>query len=153
MKLNTKNLNIEIQLLDSELYGEEGPEYATKGSIGVDLKLIKDIVLLPNSTQLVGTGLALNIVDKSVGAFVYPRSGLGHKQGVVLGNLTGVIDSDYQGEIMLSLWNRSEEVRYLSRGDRVAQLVFVPILKPKLEIVSWFEVSDRGAQGFGSTGS
>lgn len=145
-------MKVEIQLLDISLYDGEVPKYATSGSVGLDLKINKDIILLADCTQLVPTGLSINIADENVGAFIFPRSGLGHKLGVVLGNLTGVIDSDYQGEIMLSLWNRSEDVRYLSRGDRVAQLVFMPVVKPTLELVGYYAESSRGKGGFGSTG-
>ena len=106
-------MNVEIKLAEGVIC----PAYATDGSIGLDLSVQQDVILLANSTQLIGSGVSLNIKDNNVGAFVYPRSGLGHKLGVVLGNLTGVIDSDFNGEIMLSLWNRSENVAYLNKGN------------------------------------
>lgn len=158
-------MNIEIKILDTEFY-KEGvainglplnslglPKYATQGSAAMDLVATKDINLLPNSTALVGTGLAMWIRDPDVCAFVLPRSGLGHKDGLVLGNLVGLIDSDYQGELMLSLWNRSEYNREYTAGARIAQVVFLPIVKPKINIVSDFSNNtQRAIGGFGSTG-
>ncbi len=159
-------MEVQIKILNKEFYkqgfqstGNEDlipywdnmPDYATEGSAAIDLILTRDIILLPNCTVLQGTGLAIHIKDPNVAAFLLPRSGLGHKEGLVLGNLTGLLDADYQGELKISLWNRSEVVRYYSKGDRIAQLIFIPIVRPKFKVVEEFtDLNNRG--GFGSTG-
>jgi dUTP pyrophosphatase len=147
-------MDIEIKILDVEFYKTQPlPAHATQGSAAVDLVTTRDLIILPNTTQLVGTGLAIHIKDPNICALILPRSGLGHKEGLVLGNLTGLIDSDYTGEIKLSMWNRSEEVRYYSAGDRVAQLMFAPVIRPTFVVVQDFNSSTlRGENGFGSSG-
>lgn len=145
---------IDIKILDKELYREVGlPKYATGGSAALDLVITREIILLPNSSVLHGVGLAIHIKDPNIAGFILPRSGLGHKEGLVLGNLTGLIDSDYTGELKLSLWNRSEEVHCYNKGDRVAQLVFMPIVRPTFNVVEEFSTSTvRGEGGFGHSG-
>lgn len=130
------------------------PAKATEGSAGVDLRAntSEPFELKPGETKLVETGLAIHLDDVRVAAMILPRSGLGHKHGVVLGNLTGLIDSDYQGELMVSLWNRSTEPFTVNPGDRIAQMVIVPVMHPEFEIVDSFESTKRGAGGFNSTG-
>tara|TARA_B100001063_G_scaffold131985_1_gene123347 strand:+ start:4538 stop:4951 length:414 start_codon:yes stop_codon:yes gene_type:complete len=130
------------------------PSYATSGSAGLDLRaaIHKNIELNANKTILIPTGLSIFIEDKNYAATLLPRSGLGHKKGIVLGNLVGLIDSDYQGELMISCWNRSNENYTIEPLDRIAQLVFIKIEHPKLEIVDEFESSERGNKGFGSSG-
>lgn len=132
----------------------EMPEYATAGSAGLDLRacLEQDLTLLPGETQLIPTGLSLYIEDSSLAAMILPRSGLGHKHGIVLGNLVGLIDSDYQGQLMVSCWNRGAEPFTIVVGERIAQLVVVPVVQVDFDIVEQFEQSDRGVGGFGSTG-
>lgn len=130
------------------------PTYATDGSAGLDLRACIDepIRLAPGDTQLIPTGIAIHIADKHMAAVILPRSGLGHKHGVVLGNLVGLIDSDYQGPLMISCWNRSQTAYQIEPGDRIAQLVVVPILRAEFTVVSEFSESERGAGGFGHTG-
>ncbi len=130
------------------------PKYQTEGSAGLDLRACIDeqITLAPGQTCLLPSGIAIYLEDQNVAGMILPRSGLGHKHGIVLGNLVGLIDSDYQGEIKLSLWNRSDEPFTIQPMDRVAQLVIVPILKPKFELVDEFVQTDRAENGFGSTG-
>lgn len=130
------------------------PEYATTGSAGLDLRACIEapIELAPGAVTLVGTGLAIHIADAGLAAVILPRSGLGHKHGIVLGNLVGLIDSDYQGELKVSVWNRSSEPFTIQPGERLAQLVFVPVVQADWHWVEDFDVSDRGAGGFGSTG-
>lgn len=130
------------------------PSYATPGSAGLDLRACIDAPLTfePGATHLVPTGLAINIADPGYAAMILPRSGLGHKHGIVLGNLVGLIDSDYQGQLMVSTWNRGSAVFVLNPMDRLAQLVVVPVLQVEFDIVEDFPASDRGAGGFGSTG-
>ncbi|WP_421682693.1 dUTP diphosphatase [Stutzerimonas urumqiensis] len=130
------------------------PTYATTGSAGLDLRaMLEDAVrLAPGETQLIPTGLAIHVADPGLAALVLPRSGLGHKHGIVLGNLVGLIDSDYQGQLMVSCWNRSAEPFDIHVGDRIAQLVVVPVVQAQLDIVSEFDESDRGAGGFGHSG-
>lgn len=143
---------IEIKILNSLA---NVPCYATTGSAGLDLKAIlsEPLTLLPNETVLVGTGLAVHIKDPSFAAVILPRSGLGHKSGIVIGNLVGLIDSDYQGELKISLWNRSSKPFTVFTGDRVAQLVFIPVTQVEFQVVDDFcQESDRGDGGFGSTG-
>lgn len=131
------------------------PRYATQGSAGMDLRACLDapLTLQPGETRLIHTGIALHIADPGLAALILPRSGLGHKHGVVLGNLVGLIDSDYQGEIMMSCWNRGHEPFVLEHGMRVAQLVLLPIARAHFEVVEAFAASLRGAGGFGHTGS
>jgi len=146
---------IQLKILDQRL-GETVPlpSYATEGSAGLDLRACLDVPfdLLPDATTLINTGLALHIRDPNIAATVLPRSGLGHKHGVVLGNLVGLIDSDYQGPLMISCWNRSQSTYRIEPGERIAQLVIVPILRANFEIVDDFECSLRGDGGFGSSG-
>ncbi|MDO4777544.1 MAG: dUTP diphosphatase [Cardiobacteriaceae bacterium] len=133
------------------------PEYATSGSAAMDLRAVFDsdatrLTIAPNETALIGTGIAIHLADPGYCAVILPRSGLGHKHGIVLGNLTGLIDSDYQGELKVSLWNRSRTPYTIELGERIAQLVILPVLRPTLDIVSEFELSERGEGGFGHTG-
>ncbi|MFT4719157.1 MAG: dUTP pyrophosphatase [Candidatus Azotimanducaceae bacterium] len=130
------------------------PSYATSGSAGMDLRacLTSDLLLAPGSTHLIPTGLAIYIEDPGLAACILPRSGLGHKHGIVLGNLVGLIDSDYQGELMISCWNRSDQAFVVAPGDRIAQLVLVPVVQSTLTIVDEFTQSERGVAGFGSSG-
>lgn len=134
--------------------GEYLPSYATSGSAGLDLRACigEPMDILPGETKLVPTGLAIHIADPGYAALILPRSGLGHKHGIVLGNLVGLIDSDYQGQLMVSTWNRGTEPFTLNPMERLAQLVIVPVLQVGFNIVEEFEESDRGAGGFGSTG-
>ncbi|MCQ4326146.1 dUTP diphosphatase [Stutzerimonas stutzeri] len=131
------------------------PEYATPGSAGLDLRamLQSDTVLQPGETLLIPTGLAIHIADPGLAALVLPRSGLGHKHGIVLGNLVGLIDSDYQGELMVSCWNRGQSAFSIAVGERIAQLVLVPVVQARFELVADFDSSDRGAGGFGHSGN
>ena len=146
---------VKLKILDSRL-GKEFPlpTYATDGSAGMDLRACLDapLELLPGVTQLVDTGLALHLADPSMAATILPRSGLGHKHGIVLGNLVGLIDSDYQGPLMVSCWNRGDQIYTIQPGERIAQLVIVPVLRAQFEIVNEFEQSERGIGGFGSSG-
>lgn len=130
------------------------PEYATSGSAGLDLRVCIDtpIQLAPNTTELLPTGLAIYIADPSLAAVILPRSGLGHKHGIVLGNLVGLIDSDYQGELKISCWNRSCDHFTINPGERIAQLVFVPVVQVDFELVSTFTETERKEGGFGSSG-
>lgn len=130
------------------------PRYATEGSAGLDLRALLDapIVIAPGETVLVKTGLAIHIADSRYAAMILPRSGLGHKKGIVLGNLVGLIDSDYQGELMISTWNRSETPFTLEPFERLAQLIIVPVMQAQFHVVDDFQASERGAGGFGSTG-
>lgn len=131
------------------------PEYATNGSAGVDLRACLDgaIELKPGQTQLIPTGLAIYIEDPGLAATILPRSGLGHKHGIVLGNLVGLIDSDYQGELMVSCWNRGDTSFVIEPGERIAQLVVLPVVQVEFQLVEEFQESDRGIGGFGSTGT
>ena len=144
---------IDVKILDSRLR-DTPPHYATPGSAGLDLRACIEapIHLPPGGTILVPTGLAIHLADPGLAAMILPRSGLGHKYGIVLGNLVGLIDSDYQGEIMVSMWNRSKEAFTLNPLDRIAQLVVVPVLQVAFNVVDDFAASERGAGGFGSTG-
>ncbi len=130
------------------------PAPATPGSAGVDLRacVAAPLVLQPGETQLVPTGLAIHIADPGYAGLILPRSGLGHKHGIVLGNLVGLIDSDYQGQLMVSVWNRSDQPFTLEPGERMAQYVVVPVVQPQFEVVEAFEQSSRGAGGFGHSG-
>lgn len=130
------------------------PTYATEGSAGLDLRACLDapLALAPGETSLIRTGLALHIADPAFAGLVLPRSGLGHKHGIVLGNLVGLIDSDYQGELMVSCWNRGQDSFTIQPGERIAQYVLVPVVQAEFNVVSSFEASARGAGGFGSSG-
>ena len=147
---------IQLKILDSRL-GKEIPlpEYATLGSAGLDLRACVEeaTILNPGETLLIPTGLAIHIDDHSLAAVILPRSGLGHKHGIVLGNLVGLIDSDYQGQVFVSCWNRSTSRFTINVGERVAQLVFVPVVQVAFETVEDFAQSPRGMGGFGHTGS
>jgi dUTP pyrophosphatase len=144
---------IDVKILDPRMK-EQLPEYATEGSAGLDLRACIDqpLVLEPGATALVPTGLAIHLRDPGYAAMILPRSGLGHKNGIVLGNLVGLIDSDYQGQLMVSAWNRSQATFTLQPMDRLAQLVVVPVLQVGFNVVAEFESTERGAGGFGSTG-
>lgn len=147
--------NIQIKLLNPRLGKDiELPHYATEGSAGLDLRACIDetLELKPGATELIPTGIALNIEDQELAAVILPRSGLGHKHGIVLGNLVGLIDSDYQGEVFISCWNRGHDAFTIEPGDRIAQLVFVPVVRAVFDIVDEFVSSQRGAGGFGHTG-
>jgi dUTP pyrophosphatase len=146
---------IQLKVLDSRLGQEFSlPNYATPGSAGLDLRacLKEPLHLEPTQTQLIPTGLAIHINDPEYAAVILPRSGLGHKHGIVLGNLVGLIDSDYQGEIMISCWNRGIGTFSIEPGERIAQLIFMPVLQVQFDLVDAFSESDRGAGGFGHTG-
>ncbi len=146
---------LKVRVLDSRLGGEFPlPAYATAGSAGMDLRACLDgpLTLAPGRAELVPTGLAIHIEDPTLAAVILPRSGLGHKHGVVLGNLVGLIDSDYQGQLMVSCWNRGGESFVMRPGERIAQLVIVPVVQVALEVVDSFEASTRGAGGFGHSG-
>lgn len=146
---------IELRILDPRLGSEfPVPDYATALSAGMDLRAMGDgpLELGPGEAQLVPTGLAIHIGDPELCAMILPRSGLGHKQGLVLGNLVGLIDADYQGPLMVSLWNRGQNRQAVQPGDRIAQLVFMPVVRGRFRIVEQFAESARGAGGFGHTG-
>ncbi|MBL6752444.1 MAG: dUTP diphosphatase [Nevskia sp.] len=146
---------IQLKILDPRLGRELPlPAYATAGSAGLDLRAVLDapLVLAPGQTELLRTGLAIHIADPHLAAVILPRSGLGHKHGIVLGNLVGLIDSDYQGELMVSCWNRGQGAFTVQPGERIAQLVFVPVVRTQFEVVAEFSGSERGAGGFGHTG-
>lgn len=146
---------LQIRLLDPRLGRDfPMPDYATPGSAGVDLRACLDapLTLAPGDTELLPSGMAIHIAAPDLAGVVLPRSGLGHKHGIVLGNLVGLIDSDYQGELMVSCWNRGQTTFTIEPGERVAQLVLVPVVQAAFEIVDEFETSQRGAGGFGSSG-
>lgn len=144
---------IDVRIIDARLR-ENMPAYATPGAAGLDLRACLDapLTVAPGETVLVASGLAIHIGDASLAAVILPRSGLGHKHGIVLGNLVGLIDSDYQGQIFVSVWNRGGEHFLIQPMDRIAQLVFVPVVQVGFQVVDSFEDSERGAGGFGSTG-
>ena len=144
---------IDVRILDARL-AENMPTYATAGSAGLDLRACIDqpIELKPGQTELVPSGIAIHLADAGIAAMVLPRSGLGHKHGIVLGNLVGLIDSDYQGQIFVSVWNRGATTFTLNPMERIAQLVIVPVLQVSFNRVDEFDESARGAGGFGSTG-
>ncbi len=148
-------LKIQFKILDPRI-GKEIPlpNYATAGSAGLDLRACfeRSLVLQPGATELIPTGLAIHIADPNLAAVLLPRSGLGHKHGIVLGNLVGLIDSDYQGEILVSCWNRGSRPFTLAVGERIAQMIFVPIMQVEFEQVQFFTMSQRGQGGFGHTG-
>jgi dUTP pyrophosphatase len=145
--------NIAVKILDPRMK-EQMPAYATPGSAGLDLRACIDspLVIQPGDTHLVPTGLAIHIGDPGYAAMILPRSGMGHKHGIVLGNLVGLIDSDYQGQLMVSTWNRGQSAFTLQPMERLAQLVIVPVLQVGFQVVEEFTDSQRGAGGFGSTG-
>jgi dUTP pyrophosphatase len=146
---------IELKILDSRLGDSiELPNYATDGSAGLDMRACIDdaLTVIPGDTVLVPTGLAIHIGDSALAAVLLPRSGLGHKHGLVLGNLTGLIDSDYQGQIFISCWNRGSKTYEIKPGERIAQMVFVPVEQVRFVVVEEFEISDRGDGGFGHSG-
>tara|TARA_R110001606_G_scaffold399310_1_gene584749 strand:- start:75257 stop:75715 length:459 start_codon:yes stop_codon:yes gene_type:complete len=146
---------IQLKVLDARLGDTiELPDYATSGSAGLDLRacLDEDLILEPGATILIPTGLAIHIDDSSLAAVLLPRSGLGHKHGIVLGNLVGLIDSDYQGQLFVSCWNRSQIAFTIAVGERIAQMVFVPVVQVAFEQVEEFTSSERGTGGFGHTG-
>jgi len=144
---------IDIKILDPRIQ-EQLPAYATQGSAGLDLRacLEAPLTIQPGQTHLVPTGLAIHIADPGYAAMILPRSGMGHKHGIVLGNLVGLIDSDYQGQIMVSTWNRGQTEFVLNPMERLAQLVIVPVLQVQFNVVDEFDPSARGGNGFGSTG-
>ena len=146
---------IQLKILDERL-GHEIPMpcYATDGSAGIDLRACLDqsLVLEPGETQLIPTGMAIHVQDPSLAAVILPRSGLGHKHGIVLGNLVGLIDSDYQGQVFISCWNRGQEPFTVEVAERIAQMVFVPVVQADFEIVAEFDQSERGTGGFGHSG-
>lgn len=146
---------IQLKILDSRLGDNiELPDYATEGSAGLDLRacLDENITLQPGETTLIPTGLAIHIDDPSLAAVLLPRSGLGHKHGIVLGNLVGLIDSDYQGQVFVSCWNRGNTAFDIAIGERIAQMVFIPVVQVGFEQVEEFTSSERGTGGFGHTG-
>lgn len=146
---------IELKILDPRIGTEYPlPEYATPGSAGLDLRAILDepLTLQPGQTVLIPTGIAIHIGDANLCATILPRSGMGHKHGIVLGNLVGLIDSDYQGQLMVSTWNRGQSEFTIQPGDRIAQLVFMPVVQAQFSIVQDFDASERGEGGFGHSG-
>lgn len=145
---------LDVKILDPRMR-DQLPAYATAGAAGLDLRACIDqtMEIAPGATHLIPTGLAIHIGNPGYAAFALPRSGLGHKHGIVLGNLVGLIDSDYQGQVFVSLWNRSPTIFTLNPMERIAQLVIVPVLQVKLNIVEEFTLSERGPGGFGSTGN
>jgi dUTP pyrophosphatase len=146
-------MKLDLKILDARMR-DQLPAYATTGSAGLDLRACLDepLTLQPGDTALVPTGLAIHVADPGYAAMILPRSGLGHKHGIVLGNLVGLIDSDYQGQLMISTWNRGQSAFTLNPMERLAQLVIVPVVQAQFNIVDEFPASERGAGGFGSTG-
>jgi dUTP pyrophosphatase len=146
-------MKLDLKILDARMR-DQLPAYATTGSAGLDLRACLDepLTLQPGETALVPTGLAIHVGDPGYAAMILPRSGLGHRHGIVLGNLVGLIDSDYQGQLMISTWNRGQDAFTLNPMERLAQLVIVPVVRAHFNIVDDFEASARGAGGFGSTG-
>ena len=146
-------MQIDVKVLDSRLV-DNLPAYATPGSAGLDLRacLAEPLTLQPNAWQLVPTGIAIHLADPGFAALILPRSGLGHKHGIVLGNLVGLIDSDYQGQLMVSAWNRSPTAFTIEPMERIAQLVIVPVVQAQFNVVTEFPASQRGEGGYGSTG-
>ena len=146
---------IQLRILDPRLGNEFPlPHYATDGSAGMDMRACLDepLELAPGDTHLIPTGLAIHVADTGLAAVLLPRSGLGHKHGVVLGNLVGLIDSDYQGQVFVSCWNRGKKTFIVEPGERVAQMVIIPVVRAEFDIVEDFDTSERGAGGFGHTG-
>jgi dUTP pyrophosphatase len=153
--MSARRPKLQVRILDARI-GKEYPlpHYATPGSAGLDLRACLDapLVLEPGQTQLIPTGIAIHLEDPGLAAVLLPRSGLGHKHGIVLGNLVGLIDSDYQGQVMVSCWNRGQTAFTIEPGERIAQMVVVPVVQVEFEVVDAFTASDRGAGGFGSSG-
>ena len=146
---------IQLKILDQRLGSEFPlPHYATDGSAGMDMRACLDapLELAPGDTHLIPTGMAIHVADAGLAALLLPRSGLGHKHGIVLGNLVGLIDSDYQGQVFVSCWNRGAETFIIQPGERIAQMVIVPVVHADFEIVDDFVISERGAGGFGHSG-
>jgi dUTP pyrophosphatase len=146
-------MKIDVKIMDNRLV-DQLPSYATPGSAGLDLRacLVEPLTLEPNAWQLVPTGMAIYLEDPAYAALILPRSGLGHKHGIVLGNLVGLIDSDYQGQLMVSAWNRSSTAFTIEPMERIAQLVIVPVVQAQFNVVTEFPPSQRGEGGYGSTG-
>jgi dUTP pyrophosphatase len=146
-------IQLDVKILDERIR-DQLPSYATNGSAGLDIRACIDapVTLQPGETKLIPSGLAIHLGDPGLAAVLIPRSGLGHKHGVVLGNLVGLIDSDYQGQVGVSLWNRGKEAFVVNPMERIAQMVVVPVVQVKLNVVESFDESARGAGGFGSTG-
>jgi dUTP pyrophosphatase len=147
------SLQVELKILDERIK-EAMPTYATSGSAGLDLRACIDaaITIQPGETTLIPTGMAIHLANSAYAAMILPRSGLGHKHGIVLGNLVGLIDSDYQGQLFVSCWNRSQTAFVMNPMERMAQLVIVPVVQANFKLVDEFDASDRGEGGFGSTG-
>jgi dUTP pyrophosphatase len=151
-------MQLQIKILDDRLHNEWPLQYATGGSAGLDVRAClseENIMIFPGDTKLVPLGFAIHLKDSNYAAFLLPRSGLGHKSGIVLGNLVGLIDSDYQGQVYASVWNRNQpgnDPFIIHAGDRIAQLVIVPVIRPELVIVEGFQATERSTNGFGSTG-
>lgn len=146
---------VQLKILDERIGSTFPlPEYATPGSAGLDMRacIDADLLVAPGQTHLVPTGIAIHIADPGLAAVLLPRSGLGHKHGIVLGNLVGLIDSDYQGQVFISCWNRGTSDFTIAPGDRIAQLVFVPVVRTEFDIVTSFDASERGSGGFGHSG-
>ena len=146
---------IQLKILDKRIGSEFPlPQYATEGSAGIDLRacLEQPLVIKPGDTHLIPTGMAIHIADTSLAAVLLPRSGLGHKHGIVLGNLVGLIDSDYQGQLLVSCWNRGQEPFTIAVGERIAQMIIVPVVRADFEVVEEFDETQRGAGGFGHSG-
>lgn len=147
---------VQLRVLDARLGNEFPlPHYATEGSAGMDLRAMVEgpLDIAPGQTELLPTGFAMHLADPALAAVILPRSGLGHKHGIVLGNLVGLIDSDYQGQVYVSCWNRSSDAFRVEPGDRIAQLVFVPVVQAAWEVVEEFDATRRGEGGFGHTGA
>lgn len=146
-------MKLDVKIMDSRM-ADQLPAYATSGSAGLDLRacLSEALTLQPNAWQLVPTGIAIHLADPNFAAIILPRSGLGHKHGIVLGNLVGLIDSDYQGQLMVSAWNRSDVAFTIEPMERIAQLVIVPVVQAQFNVVTEFPASERGEGGYGSTG-
>jgi dUTP pyrophosphatase len=153
MKANAMHLQVELKILDDRLKTSM-PAYATGGSAGLDLRACLEaaITIQPGETTLIPTGMAIHLANPAYAAIILPRSGLGHKHGIVLGNLVGLIDSDYQGQLFVSCWNRSKEAFVMNPMERMAQLVIVPVIQAHFTVVEEFDASERGEGGFGSTG-
>lgn len=155
MMTSTQRLPLKVRILDERIGRELPlPSYATNGSAGMDLRacLSSPLVLDPGKAELIPTGLAIYLEDPNLAAVILPRSGLGHKHGIVLGNLVGLIDSDYQGQLLVSCWNRGREPFTVQPGERIAQLVIVPVVQVELQVVDEFTATHRGAGGFGHSG-